>query len=183
MTTEAPSLMTVYEGWDGHQVALVRAVSPLLPKQLAWRGAPHLRSVGELAAHIVTGRISWIHEILGVGSPEVTQWVAAWSTGGALKPGVEQNPAALASGLEATWRMIESALTGWTTGDLGKTVTHAWQGKTWALSRQWILWRIMAHDLHHGGELAFALGLQGIAIPELGDFGGHLTQPSLAEPS
>ena len=78
---------------------------------------------------------------------------------------------------------IESALTHWTTDDLGKTLPHAWQGKTWALSRQWILWRIMAHDLHHGGELAFALGLQGIAIPELGDLGGHLTQPPLAEPS
>jgi uncharacterized damage-inducible protein DinB len=183
MTKEASSLMTVYEGWDGHQVALVRAVSPLSPEQLAWRAAPHLRSVGELAAHIVTGRISWIHDILGVESPEVTQWVAAWNAGGKLKPGVEQNPAALVSGLEATWRMIASALTRWTTDDLGKTLPHVWQGKTWALSRQWILWRIMAHDLHHGGELAFALGLQSIAIPDLGDFGGHLTQPPLAEPS
>lgn len=45
------------------------------------------------------------------------------------------------------------------------------------LSRQWTIWRIMAHDLHHGGQLAILLGIQGIEIPELGDLGGHLTEP------
>ena len=41
--------------------------------------------------------------------------------------------------------------------------------RTLSKRRKWILWRIMAHDLHHGGELAVTLGLQGIALPELGD--------------
>jgi hypothetical protein len=38
----------------------------------------------------------------------------------------------------------------------------------------------MSHDLHHGGELAILLGLQGIKIPDLGDRGGHLTELPLA---
>ncbi len=46
-----------------------------------------------------------------------------------------------------------------------------------------LMWRIMSHDLHHGGELAVTPGLQGIAIPELGDLGGHITEPPLAEQS
>lgn len=189
MTTEALSLMNVYEGWDGHQTALVQAVAPLTPAQLAWRGAPHLRSVGEIAGHIVTGRIGWIHQILGVESPDVTRWIEEWRNDerrsstffDTFKPEMEQNTSALVSGLEATWRMIESALTRWTTADLGKTIPHVYQGKTWALSRQWILWRIMDHDIHHGGELAYALGMQNISIPDLGDQGGHLTEPPLAE--
>ncbi|MGZ3610545.1 MAG: hypothetical protein ACXWPS_10080 [Ktedonobacteraceae bacterium] len=41
----------------------------------------------------------------------------------------------------------------------------------------------MAHDLHHGGELAVTLGMQNIAIPELSDLGGHIIEPPLAEPS
>jgi hypothetical protein len=41
----------------------------------------------------------------------------------------------------------------------------------------------MAHDLHHGGQIAIMLGAQGIAIPELGDFGGHINMPPLAENS
>jgi hypothetical protein len=53
----------------------------------------------------------------------------------------------------------------------------------YAVSRQWVIWRITSHDLHHGGELAILLGLQGIDIPDLGDQGGHLTELPLAEPA
>ena len=49
-------------------------------------------------------------------------------------------------------------------------------------SRQWTIWRILSHDLHHGGGLALLLGMQGIDIPDLGEQGGHLTEPPLAEP-
>lgn len=41
----------------------------------------------------------------------------------------------------------------------------------------------MAHDLHHGGELALIRGTQGIAVPELGDLGGNLTVAPLTERS
>ena len=184
MSTAAPSLMSVYEGWDGYQLALVRTVTPLLPEQLAWRAAPHLRSTGELIAHIVTGRIGWIHTNMGVESPVVTEWIAEWRdtskqsrfVGGALKEGTEHNTKALGSGLEATWKMIEGILTGWTTDDLRRTFLHPYWGKTYVVPYQWVLWRIMCHDIHHGGELSIMLGLQGIPVPDLGDQGGHLTE-------
>ena len=56
-------------------------------------------------------------------------------------------------------------------------------GRPYELSRQWVTWHVIEHDLHHGGELAVTLGLQNIAIPELGDEGGRITEPPLAEPS
>ncbi len=179
MSTEAHSLMTLYKGWDGYQVSLVRAIAPLSREQLAWRPAPHLRSVGEIASHIIGGRVQWFHRILGAGSAEFASQVAAWRT----EDAIEENSAELVRWLEATWQMIEDALTRWNTDDLGKTLLHPYQGKTYALPRQWIIWRIMAHDLHHGGELAVSLGMQGIALHELGDMGGHLTEPPLADPS
>jgi hypothetical protein len=108
MTTDPQMLATVYSGWDGYQLALVRAIAP---------------------------------------------------------------------------QMIESALRRWTATDLAQTFPLTYQGTTYALPRQWILWRILSHDLHHGGELAVTLGMQGIALPDLGDEGGHLTAPPVAEPS
>jgi uncharacterized damage-inducible protein DinB len=44
-----------------------------------------------------------------------------------------------------------------------------------------VIWHVLAHDIHHGGELVVMLAMQGIEIPEMGDSGGHLTMPPLAE--
>ena len=50
MTSDVHPLMTVYKGWDGYQISLVRAIAPLSREQLAYRPASHLRSAGEIAA-------------------------------------------------------------------------------------------------------------------------------------
>lgn len=177
MPTDTYSLMTVFKGWDGYQVSLVDAVAPLSSEQLSYRPAPHLRTAGEIARHISEGRLNWFQRTFGVPDTEALNQVASWRT----EDGIERNAAMLVSGLEATWRMVENALNRWTVEDLAQTYPLSYQGKNYALPRQWVLWRIMAHDLHHGGELAVTLGLQSIAIPELGDLGGHLTEPPLAE--
>jgi hypothetical protein len=69
----------------------------------------------------------------------------------------------------------------WTVADLQQTYRHTWNGNTYAITRQWTLWRILAHDLHHGGELAVMLGMQGIENFELGHLGGHVVVPPLAD--
>ncbi len=184
MSDNATSLLTIYDGWAGHQQALLSAVIGLTPENLAWRGGDHLRSAGELIGHIVTGRISWIHDVLHVESDAVDQWLAeACQPGPAhhLQPGVDLDASVLAVGLEATWEMIESGLSKWTVADLNRTFHHHYQGKTYVVPYQWVIWRIMAHDIHHGGELAFSLGMQGIAIPELGDQGGHIVTPKVVD--
>jgi uncharacterized damage-inducible protein DinB len=185
MSGNSTSLLTIYDGWSGHQQALLSAVIGMTPEQLAWRGGEHLRSAGELIGHIATGRVSWIHVVLKVESDAVDQWLAeacdVTRAGYRLKPGLELDASILATGLEATWEMIESALSKWTVEDLSRTFHHPYQGKTYVVPYQWVLWRIMAHDIHHGGELAFALGMQGIAIPELGDQGGHLVTPMVVD--
>jgi uncharacterized damage-inducible protein DinB len=175
------TLIAVYKGWDDHQISLVRALAPLSREQLVWRPAPHLRSVGEIAGHIIAGRVHWLHRVLGAGSADFASQVAAWRP----EETVEENPAALVRWLEATWQMIEDALQSWTVADLTQSYDlPPYQGKKYALTRQWILWRVLSHDLHHGGELSVMLGMQGIAIPELGDEGGHLAERApLAEPS
>jgi len=60
--------------------------------------------------------------------------------------------------------------------DLSMTIAQEYQGKTYAVSYQWVIWRVITHDVQHGGEIALMLGMQGLPAPELGDMGGHLTE-------
>lgn len=183
-------LDTVLDGWNGYQTSLVHAIAPLTPAQLAWRPAPHLQSVGELARHISMGRIGWFQRMGAPGSAELASRIDTWATDSdgnrdivddALA--IADNAAELVRWLEASWHMIDMTLKGWTVADLAQTYRHTWNGDTYAVSRQWTIWRIMSHDLHHGGELSLMLGLQGIAAFELSDLFGHIVLPQLADPA
>ncbi|NTV37413.1 MAG: hypothetical protein HGA53_10715, partial [Anaerolineaceae bacterium] len=81
--------------------------------------------------------------------------------------------------LELTWQIIENTLHAWTVSDLAQTYKHTWNGDTYAVSRQWTLWRVLNHDLHHGGELSLMLGMQGIEAFELSGLFGHIILPPL----
>jgi uncharacterized damage-inducible protein DinB len=187
MTTDT-SLQAIFEGWDGHQAALVTTVQALNPAQLAWRPAPNQRSAGEITRHIAFGRLTWFFRMQPPGGAELARQITTWHTdrdGG--KHVVEdayaitEQPAELVRWLEAGWAMISRTLNEWTVADLARTYRHTYQGVAYAVSRQWTIYRILAHDLHHGGQLATTLGLQGIELPDLGDMGGHLTFPPLAD--
>ncbi|MFO7538829.1 MAG: DinB family protein [Chloroflexota bacterium] len=182
------SLMIVYEGWDGYRQSIINAVAPLTIEQLAWRPAAHLRSVGELVRHIALGPIDWFLRMDAPGSHELAGQIEAWEEDPHGNRYVVEDAipltgqaAELVRWLEASWQMIEQTLNTWTVADLQKTYRHVWRGSTYAVSRQWTIWRIMAHDIHHGGELAIMLGAQGIEIFELGDLGGHIIEPPLVD--
>lgn len=85
--------------------------------------------------------------------------------------------------LEDSWQMVATALSQWTVEDLWHTIRQEYGGKDYLTSYQWITWRVLTHDVHHGGELAFMLGMQGVSVPELGNQGGHLTWSPLVEES
>ncbi len=171
------SLNFVFEGWDSYQTSLVRAISPLAPDELAWRPAPNLRSVGEIACHISFGRIDWFSRMDAPGSAELAKQTSALKS----RSAIAQNQLELLWWLEASWQLIEDTLSQWTVLDLDQTYRHVYQRKTYAISRQWTIWRVLSHDIHHGGQLAIMLGIMGIPIPDLGDQGGHLIEPPLAE--
>jgi uncharacterized damage-inducible protein DinB len=200
MSPAAPALFSVFQGWDGHHLALVQAITGLTSEQLAYRPAPHLRSVGEITSHLALGRLSWFYRMGAPGSAELARQIGLWEgeqidteqaadlqrwleATSQQEEKIATHRDELLRWLEATWHMIETALTTWTVADLVQTYRHAYQGKLYAVSRQWTVFRILSHDLHHGGELAILLGEQGIELPELGDQGGHLTELPLAVPS
>ena len=176
MTDQAISLSKVFEGWEGYQTSLLHAIQPLTPEQLAWRPAAQLRSVGELASHISIGRVGWFARMGAPGSLELIQQVNALSSQTAFADRKDE----IIHWLEMSWQMIADTLEQWSVQDLSRTYRHEYYGKIYLVSYQWTIWRILAHDIHHGGELALMLGLQGIPVPELGERGGHLSMPPLA---
>jgi uncharacterized damage-inducible protein DinB len=173
---ETPLLM-LFEGWNGYQESVLHAVQSLTAEQVVWRPAPNRRSAGELAAHIAVGRIGWFQRMGAPGSDELLR--RGIEEGG--EEAIASNLDALTRWLTASWMMVENTLRRWTVADLGETYRQEYHGQAYAVSRQWTIWRILAHDIHHGGELALTLGLQGVSLPELGDLGGHVTMPPLAE--
>jgi uncharacterized damage-inducible protein DinB len=141
VTSNGVSLKFVYEGWDGYQTSLAHAIAPLTPEQLAWHPSPQLRSVGEIAIHISFGRIGWFYNMGAPGGAELIIQTAAWESQAAIA----RDPVELVRWLEASWQMIADTLAQWTFADLAQTNRLDYQGKTYAISRQWTIWRILSH--------------------------------------
>ncbi len=179
-------IWTVYSGWEGYQTSLVRAIAPLSTDQLAFRPAPHMHSVGEIVRHIGVGRLNWFLRMHAPGSEELASRILNWSEDEygnryVVEKALATEGTELICWLEDTWQMVDSTLAQWSVSDLKQTYRHTFMGRTYAVSRQWTIWRILSHDIHHGGQLSVLLYMQGIEPPDLGYLGGHLTEPPLAE--
>jgi uncharacterized damage-inducible protein DinB len=158
-----PPLSTFYTGWDGYQQHLVHALSPLSTEQLSLRAAPHLRSLGIIATHIVGARARWLYYVLGEGDGNIAS-LATWD-----RPGQPARTAAeLVRGLAMTWQVIQDALQRWTIADLDEVFHDSDEnGEEEVFSRQWIIWHLIEHDVHHGGEFSFVLGMHGLPAIDL----------------
>jgi uncharacterized damage-inducible protein DinB len=153
MTEQQTNLLSFYKGWDAYQALLIKAIAPLSSEHLALRVAPHLRSIGENVAHIMSGRVSNFHLLMGDVSAEMAL-LETWD-----EPGAPPRSAAeLVSGLEATWQMIQAALVRWTPANLDDVFVEVQNEKPYSFTRQWLIWSTIKHDLHHGGEVSFTLG-------------------------
>jgi uncharacterized damage-inducible protein DinB len=156
------TLSTFYKGWEDYQGQLVKALAPLTPDQLALRADPALRQVGTIAAHIVGARTRWFLQAIGEGNQNLAS-MATWGRDG----DPPHNAAELVYGLEATWQMIREALDRWTPEEFARPFQIERHGESHTFTRQWIIWHLIEHDLHHGGEISFSLGMHGVPALDL----------------
>ncbi len=163
MTQDTFSLADCYKGWDNYQQLLVRALAPLSPEQLTLRAAPHLRSVGVIVTHIISARARWMYYVLQIDDEKLAA-IGEWDAPG--QPG--RNATELVSGLEATWQIMQDALQSWTIADLDEVLRDTGEnGLDETFTRQWVLWHLIEHDVHHGGEMSFVLGMHGVEAIDL----------------
>ena len=177
-------LSEVFDGWGGYQASLAHAIAPLTDEQLSWRPAERVRSIGEISRHIAMGRINWFLRMKAPGSEELAGKIEIWDHDphgnryvAETALNIDRDAAALVGWLDVTWSMVERTLKAWAVEDLHVVYRHVWRGDTYEVSRQWTIWRIMAHDIHHGGQIARILAERGIEAFELRTLGGHIISP------
>ncbi|GAB4208829.1 MAG: hypothetical protein OHK0022_38940 [Roseiflexaceae bacterium] len=159
MSDSPVSIATRYQGWGAYQERLVAALQPLSAEQLELRAAPHLSTVGMLAAHIILVRAGWFYFVLNEHDPRLGQF-GAWNDPGHVIGSASE----LVAGLETTWAVIRDRLERWTAEDLAATFwdTDDQGNPEGPYSREWVLWHLLEHDLFHGGELSLTLGMHGL---------------------
>ena len=163
MTEQTCLLAPLYKGWDVYQQHLVHVLTPLSADQLELRAASHLRSVNVIAAHIIGARARWLYYVLEEKHSNLIV-LGEWDDSG--QPA--RSAAELVRGLEETWQVIQGGLQRWTLADLAEVFRDIDDdGAEEIFTRQWVIWHLIEHDLHHGGELSFALGMHGVAAIDL----------------
>lgn len=149
-------LTTIYEQWKKYQEHIKASVAPLSAEQLTLSPGPGLRPVGRNVAHIIGCRAGWFTFVLGEDGGENIKAAAEWDEQDA-RTGAE-----LAQALDWTWDFMMSCVSRWSDDDMRKTFEDDWDGEKVQLSRAWIVYHVMEHDLHHGGEVSVTLGMHGI---------------------
>jgi uncharacterized damage-inducible protein DinB len=152
------TLTTFYNSWKAYQGHIKESIAPLTDEQLALRAAPGLRSVGENAAHIIGCRSGWFAGFLGEDGGADMNELTEWDARGAPA----RTAAELGHGLDRTWDFMVECVARWSPDDMRQTFPDEWDGKQVQLSRAWVLWHVLEHDLHHGGEISITLGMHGI---------------------
>jgi uncharacterized damage-inducible protein DinB len=171
-------LRPLVDGWAEYQRLLLDAIRPLNAEQLSSRTAPFQWAVWQLAAHMAGSRAYWLHDVLGEGDvavrdmfrverttvPDLPLEDAGWED-------VEDDPRTsdqLVEAFERTWTTIDECLGRWTAEDLEVVFPRSRRsGEVRTVTRGWVVWHLIEHDLHHGGEISQILGSNGIAAPEL----------------
>jgi uncharacterized damage-inducible protein DinB len=164
--TEVTPLISIYSGWKTYQRMLTEVVAPLTRDQLELALAPRKWSVGRTVQHLIANRVWWFQLWLGEGKPELAQYLS-WDPSGKAEPPTVTAPE-LVDGLAMTWAMIGDALARWTVGDLAenfpapKSLSLEEQEMFGDAPRGWIIWHVLEHEIHHGGEISLVLGVNGL---------------------
>jgi len=69
--------------------------------------------------------------------------------------------------LEATWIGMHQAIARWTEQDWAKTWPGEDDSEPEVITRQWVIWHLIEHDIHHGGEISITLGSHSVPALEL----------------
>ncbi len=150
-------LITFYQGWGTYQRMLVDVITPLSPEQISLPVSSPRWTVGRTVQHIVANRVWWFQLWMGQGSTTLTH-LMHWDPNETEAPTViDVNDLVVA--LKASWDMISDALTRWTAADLEQIISHPTTLSEEDLQifgdtqRQWIIWHVLEHEIHHGGEI------------------------------
>ena len=156
------TLEVIYENWRGYHEKLRMGIAPLTPEHLLLQGAAHMWPLGQIVQHMISVRAGWFCGTLQ-DDDEVMNTYMTWGQ----RDSPARSAVELARGLDETWAFIEARLQRWTPDDCAKTFPDEADGEVYEVSRSWVIYHMMEHDLHHGGEISLILGMNGLPALDL----------------
>ncbi len=150
-------IQTIYENWHNYQRLLIDALRPLTVGQLALRASPQLRTIDEIARHIVGCRARWFYKQMEEHHPAFELWLT-WDRDNIPV----ESAAQVIDALENTWQVMQETIDAWSADDWQQTWPNHRSAEPEIYTRQWIIWHLIEHDLHHGGEISLTLGANGL---------------------
>ena len=151
------TLDVIYENWRGYDEKLRNCIAPLTAAQLLLQPAPRMWPLGQIVQHIISVRAGWFSGTLQ-DDDELMRAYMLWGQ----RESPDRSAAELIRGLAETWTFIEGRLQRWTPADCAQTFPDEWDGQIYQVSRSWVIYHVLEHDLHHGGEVSLILGMHGL---------------------
>ena len=156
------TLDVIYENWGGYQEKLRNCVAPLTNEQLSLQPAAGMWPLEQIVQHIISVRTGWFSGTLQEQDEVMNEYMLWGQRDSPTRSALE-----LAHALDETWAFIVTRLQRWTPADCAMTFPDEGDdGQTYEVSRSWVIYHVMEHDLHHGGEVSLILGMNG--LPSLG---------------
>jgi uncharacterized damage-inducible protein DinB len=163
MKQQTPStLAVIYENWRSHNEKLRNSITSLTNEQLLLQPAANMWPLAQLLQHIISVRAGWFSGTLQDDDDAMNAYMA-WGQ----RDSPARSAAELVRGLDETWAFIEARLQRWTPADCVKTFPDEWDGQVYEVSRSWVIYHVLEHDLHHGGEVSLILGMNGLPSLDL----------------
>lgn len=151
------TLEVMYENWRGYNEKLRHCIAPLTNEQLALQPAPRMWPLGQVVQHIISVRAGWFSATLQDEDERMNEYMM-WGQ----RESPDRSAAELARGLDETWAFIEARLQRWTPADCAQTFPDEWDGQVFQVSRSWVIYHVLEHDLHHGSEASLILSMNGL---------------------
>jgi uncharacterized damage-inducible protein DinB len=156
------TLDVIYKNWKVYHEKLRDCIAPLTDQQLSVQPAAHMWPLEQIVQHIISVRAGWFSGTLQDNDDAMNEYMSWGQRDSPSRSAIE-----LARGLDETWASIEARLQRWTPDDCAKTFPDEWEGQRYDVSRSWVIYHVMEHDLHHGGEVSLILGMNGLQSPDL----------------
>ena len=156
------TLDVIYENWRGYNGRLQICIAPLTDEQLLLQPAPRMWPLGQIVQHIISVRAGWFSGTLQDTDEAMSQYMK-WGQ----RDSPERSAAELVRALDETWAFIESRLQSWTPDDCAMTFPDEDNGQIYQVSRSWVIYHVLEHDLHHGSEVSMILGMNGLQPLEI----------------
>ena len=156
------TLAVIYENGRGYHEKLRDCIAPLTNEQLLLQPAARMWPLGQIVQHIISARAGWFSGTLQDDDEAMTGYMSWGQHDSPVRSAVE-----LVRGLDETRAFIEARLQHWTPDDCARTFPDEWDGQQYEVSRSWVIYHVMEHDLHHGGEVSLILGMNGLRTVDL----------------